>query len=826
MFNSRVRNFPNFGFRFKFLLYIISLIFCVSLCFIIYFMFQTSSSLIEKQEERGLSLVKSLSYSSELGVLAGDESFLRGAVEGIYEEDDVKYVIVYDLSGKIIKESRKMEMETALPENIRVDVEEKRKPYKSGLAASDGRVIYDFYAPVIQRSSSVDATQDEAEELSIFAEEPSDVSKGDKLSGDVIGFVRVGMSLEHIEAQKSKMMLSSSLIIATIFAVGILISLVLAKRITQPLHKLIEGTKHIGGGELDYQIYVKSSDEIGQLADDFNLMAKNLKENINQKDAYAEELKELSRDLENKVKERTRELQEANIMLQRQSEKIEEANRLKSQFLANMSHELRTPMNAIIGFTNLVIRRTEGIIPERQRQNLEKVRISADNLLALINSILDLSKIEAGKVDVNVESFDLGTLVESCFSTVEPLKGEKVRLTQQIAADVPQLWTDQAKLKQIIINLLSNALKFTEEGEIAISAERENGHLKLAVSDTGIGIEKSALPYIFDEFRQADGSSTRRYGGTGLGLAITKKLVDLLGGRISVESEIAKGSTFTITMPIMSDRVLEDKEKAKDEILKGEAALDRSKKVILAIDDEPNVILLLKEDLVEEGYQIVGAFSGEEGIKKAKEIKPFAITLDIIMPGKDGWETLNELKADPDTKDIPVIIVSILENRDLGYSLGVDDYLVKPIKKEALLATLNRLSIPETDKILVVDDDPNVISLITQILEGENYYISGASNGEEALSAISERIPDLIILDLLMPVMDGFEMIDRLRGNPDWRNIPVVVITAKDLTDADKEFLERGVIKIIQKAGLDKDKLLSELRDTLRLCRRDYKPQT
>jgi len=529
-----------------------------------------------------------------------------------------------------------------------------------------------------------------------------------------------------------------------------------------------------------------------------------------------EQAKQHAETLEAKVGERTRELEAANQELQQANLKIREADRLKSEFLANMSHELRTPMNAIIGFTRLVRRKSADVLPTKQRENLEKVEISANQLLGLINDILDLSKIEAGKMILSTSPFDLASLVGACFATVEPMvKTDRVRLVKEVPGNLPEVLSDQDKLKQIIINLLSNALKFTEEGEVKLSAVLEDSLLKIAVFDTGIGIPSHALQYIFDEFRQVDGSSTRRYGGTGLGLSITKKLAHLLGGTIDVSSVEGEGSTFTVTIPLERREDVPAEEVKSDQEVLARAEMS-GKKVLLAIDDDPNVLILLRENLEEEGYYIVGALSGDEGVQKARDLQPFAITLDILMPHKDGWEVLNDLKADPATRHIPVIVLSIIDNRELGFSLCAFDYLVKPFDKATILSALQRASRAPTNRVLVVDDEPDAVNLITQLLEDEGYQIKGAYSGEEAIHALEDEVPDIILLDLLMPQMDGFDVIQRIKTNPDWSDIPIVVVTAKDLTDADWEFLRQRVDKIIRKSGLDRETLVSEVQDLLR----------
>jgi signal transduction histidine kinase/CheY-like chemotaxis protein len=589
------------------------------------------------------------------------------------------------------------------------------------------------------------------------------------------------------------------------------------RRLTRPIHQLVDATKAISSGDLSTEIPVRSEDEVGLLAASFNQMARDLRASIDEKDRYAAELAKLNAELEDKVMARTSELEAANRELQIANIKIREADRLKSEFLANMSHELRTPMNAIIGFTRLVRRKAADLLPDRQIENLEKVEISANHLLGLINDILDLSKIEAGKMGVNFMPFDLASLVDASLATVEPMvKSGNVRLIKDVPQDLPEVMSDQDKLKQIIINLLSNALKFTEEGEVRLSAVVKDSSLRIAVSDTGIGIRSDALGYIFEEFRQVDGSSTRKYGGTGLGLSITKKLTELLGGTIDVQSVEGKGSTFTITLPLAKRDAEALTERVRQEVERPPAVEMKGKKILLAIDDDPDVLSLLRQNLEDEGYYVVGALNAEEGIRKAKEIHPYAVTLDILMPQKDGWSVLSDLKADPATRDIPIIVLSIIDNKELGFSLGAFDYLLKPFQKEAILAALHRIPGISAKRVLVVDDEPVAVDLLTQILQDEGYHVRGAYSGEEALQALEASPQDIILLDLLMPEMDGFEVVQRVKANPRWRDIPIIVVTAKDLTDDDCSFLRQSVDRIIQKAGLARETLMKEVQSLLR----------
>jgi PAS domain S-box-containing protein len=505
--------------------------------------------------------------------------------------------------------------------------------------------------------------------------------------------------------------------------------------------------------------------------------------------------------------------------LHKARETAEAATQAKSVFLANMSHELRTPMNAIIGFTRLVMRRSQDVLPQRQYENLEKILISAEHLLTLINDILDLSKIEAGRMEIHPVSFQLEALVDVCLHTLEPMvQSERIRLVKEIEAGFPLLTTDQNKVKQMLMNLLSNAVKFTTEGTITIAARHHDGALTIAVTDTGIGIPAEALEHIFEEFRQADSSTTRQYGGTGLGLSISRRLAQLLGGDITVQSTDGVGSTFTVTLPLHYDAApLVTRAApipAPDEL----SHQREPEKVIVAIDDDPDVIYLLQENLAEAGYRVIGATSGEEGLQQARALRPFAITLDILMPHKDGWQLLHDLKGDPATQDIPIMVLSIVDNKALGYRLGAFKYLLKPFDRETILAALTHIP-PQRGRLLVVDDDPQVIDLVRQLLEGEPYEVVAAADGQEALEAIARQRPDIVLLDLLMPRLDGFAVIAHLRQEPQYRQLPVIVLTAKTLTAAEYALLDQRVRTVLQKQGLDRDTLLEELQGFLRVYR-------
>jgi PAS domain S-box-containing protein len=519
------------------------------------------------------------------------------------------------------------------------------------------------------------------------------------------------------------------------------------------------------------------------------------------------------------------EIQVKNEALERLNVEAEAANRLKSEFLANMSHELRTPMNSIIGFTELVLTKKSAQVDSRSRGDLEVVLRNAQNLLALINDVLDISKIEAGKTTLFPSAIDLAEVVRGVIGTTEQLAAEKgLTLTLAASEALGPFVTDEAKLRQILLNLVSNAIKFTAEGgvEIAIGPHGD-AQVAIAVNDSGIGITPDDQRVVFEEFRQVDASSTREAGGTGLGLAIARKLAQLLGGDITIESTPGVGSRFTVTLPrLLPASALQLVPPAlptrvADQLMDG-------KHVIISIDDEPDVLRLISEKLADSDYVVVPATTGESGIALAKQLKPFAITLDVLMPKMDGWTVLQALKQDPATRDIPVVILSIIENQVLGFSLGASAYLPKPIDRAELLRNFEQFKpqmVEGEGYVLVVDDDPDARALYRRLLTEEGIRVREAEDGHEAMAAIENELPTFVLLDLMMPHMDGFEVVAWLRSRTETLELPVVVVTAKSLTS--EELLKLNAVRriIVKGEGVSESILVADLRAHLDRYRAD-----
>ena len=519
-----------------------------------------------------------------------------------------------------------------------------------------------------------------------------------------------------------------------------------------------------------------------------------------------ETLLKLSEQLKEKAKE-----------LEIQKEKAEESTKLKSQFLASMSHELRTPMNSILGLTELILDKAQ--LDDKNRERLEVVFKSGKRLMNLINDILDLSKIEAGKMEIREEEILLEELIEDVSSTIQPLINEKgLRFTINRKCDTRLIiTTDKGRVSQVLINLLGNAVKFTDKGNIELSvAITEDNFLVFSVSDTGIGIPEDAQKIIFEEFRQVDGSTTRRYSGTGLGLAISKKIIDLLGGKIWVKSIVGKGSIFSFTIPV---HYRNDSWKSEQQIDSIEIAKQNVDKPILVIDDDPDVRFTIGQYLTTRGYEVIFASDAETGIKLAIEHKPFAITLDVMLPDKDGWTALKELKENPHTKDIPVIIVSFIGEKNVGLGLGAFEYLIKPITSEKLLAAFDNLEASikrKIQKIVIVDDDELEFEKFTREFKSEGITIEYIQDSEYAFNKIAEVQPDLIIIDLIMPKVDGITLTHKLKNSSLTRNIPVIISTAKDLTDKEKHELNSTVEHIAIKSQGHPMDVLKIVRDRIK----------
>lgn len=698
-------------------------------------------------------------------------------------------------------------------------------------------------------------------------------------------------------------------ILISLLGIGAIVTLIyamLVRLVSRPIEVLADQANRFADGDMSVSVDVRTDDEIGMLGRSFNYMVTRISS--------------FSRELESEVARRTLMLREKTLLLERANRELRELDSLKSSFLANMSHELRTPMNSIIGYTDLLIDGVDGPVNEEQGKSLRKIAHNADHLLQLINDILDMSKIEAGRVELDIKSLDIRKTVEQVASTFQPAITRKgLTLTLSFDDDVSHVYADEEKVKQILLNLISNAVKFTAEGGIVIQAGLSSRGVipgesplfaQLCIEDTGVGIKEEDIEKLFDKFSQLDMSTIRQYEGTGLGLSIARGLVVLHKGVIWVSSAIGKGSRFCFTLPIKKELlekpatpIIEERMAEglaaffkkpvelflssptyagkpiqcweyvhcgqtscpaygspesrcwlmhgthckgikiaaypeKVDFCKGCEIIERlmlesaefrtleaqdqaqateaiaRKKIVMAIDDNPEAIEIIRKYLGEE-YHVVGLFRGESAVDMAQEIKPAVITLDIMMPEKDGWQVLQELKSRPETQDIPVIIISIVDEKQTGFSLGAADYLVKPVEKQVLLRKIKNIEKKSpVNSVLIVDGEPDSTSLIADALKKSGYQVTAACNGEEAIKAVRDSVPDLIILDLTMSEVNGFDVIDYMKSEQ-IRTVPLIVLTQKDLNEVVIRQLNGRIRGVLQKGRLSQEAFLEELRHNI-----------
>jgi PAS domain S-box-containing protein len=502
--------------------------------------------------------------------------------------------------------------------------------------------------------------------------------------------------------------------------------------------------------------------------------------------------------------------------LLRARREAEAANSAKSQFLASMSHELRTPLNAIIGYSEMLQEDAADRGETASIADLQKIHGAGQHLLALINDVLDLSKIEAGKMQLYLESFEVVSLVEQVVTTVQPLvaKNEN-RLELRCAPGLGTMRSDATRIRQVLLNLLSNACKFTDHGLITLDVTRLGPDVMFRVRDTGIGMTPEQLGRLFEAFAQAEASTAAKYGGTGLGLAISRRFCQLMGGDVDVASAVGLGSTFTVRLPAEGPP-----EAAPPEAAAPFGPSAGAAGTVLVIDDDATARDLVARFLEKQGLEVIGAADGAAGLKAARERHPDVITLDVVMPGLDGWAVLAALKSDPATADIPVVMLSVVDERNLGFALGASDYLTKPIERDRLLRVLHKVGRgrPEAGarRVLVVEDDVATRAALRRAMEREGWDVVEAEHGRAALQRMAERAPDLVLLDLMMPEMNGFEFLEALRERESWRTIPVVVITARELSDDDRRRLNGGVEQVVAKGGRGLDALAAAVREHVR----------
>ncbi len=614
-------------------------------------------------------------------------------------------------------------------------------------------------------------------------------------------------------------------IFISVFAALVLLTNWLLKRtVISPIKRLTAIAHRVSTGNLTAERVgefdsapitqvARREDEPGQLARAFQVMA--------------HEVAAREQNLSRAVEERTAQLAETTQEAERARAEAERANATKSQFLANMSHELRTPLNAIIGYSEMLKEEMVDLGQTILVGDVQKIHGAGKHLLGLINNILDLSKVESGKMELFLETFQIATVVNDISETIQPLIDKNQNtLVIEIADDVSTMRADITKLRQCLFNLLSNASKFTENGTITLSVDRQMSAsgspvVIFKVADSGIGMTPEQKAKLFQSFTQADASTTRKYGGTGLGLVITQKFCQMMGGNIHVDSEPGQGTMFTVSIPEQVQDVTKapplEKSKSKSNYqtiasVAGAQTTNSAASKVLVIDDDPAAQELMQRFLIREGFQVITTGNGVDGIQLAKTQMPDVIVLDVMMPSVDGWAVLTELKADPELANIPVVMVTMVDDKNMGYALGASDYLLKPVDYERLSDLLHKYSIDfKASPIMVVEDHPENREMMRRQLTKSGWQVLEAQNGREALELLNNYQPGIILLDLMMPEMDGFEFLDEFRRHPQWQAIPVIVLTAKDLTPEDRRRLDGQIERIYQKGSFDRQAFLDEM---------------
>ena len=634
----------------------------------------------------------------------------------------------------------------------------------------------------------------------VFHNAQLELSHAIQLDGETIGTVFLLSDMDRLQDRIRQYFRLALITLAGSAVIVFLLATRMQRVISEPILKLAKTAREISETR-DYTLRVRreTDDETGYLVDRFN-------------------------DMLSQIEKHERQLKDVNEQLALSEQRALEATRSKSEFLANMSHELRTPLTAIIGFSEMLLDEAKEDGDEQRADDLNRIYGPANHLLGLINEILDLAKIEANKMTLNLEDFPVHAVIEDVSDTLTPLaeaRGNK--LTINCPKSVGQLHADQMKVRQSLFNIMGNANKFTENGEVTLDVtpirKGKREFVQFAITDTGIGMTQDQLARLFNAFSQADSSTSRKYGGTGLGLVITKHFCEMMGGAIKVTSEPGKGSTFTIRLP-RSAHDEPDEDGDTGEVMEESSVIINNSSLqaqsVLVIDDDPNVHRMIEKALSSENFNFHFASRGEEGLKIAKEQRPSVITLDVMMPGLDGWAILAKLKEDPDTRNIPVVMLSIVANQELGFALGASEYLTKPVAIDSLRDCITRYASRNPEgPILILEDDPEIRELTRRLLANENYSSTSADNGVHGIEQLRAIKPCMILLDLMMPVMDGFEFLAELSKNDEWRDIPVVVLTAKELTREDYQKLVGRTEKVFAKDANVQEILLAEIRRVL-----------
>lgn len=780
----------------------------------VFFVITHYNNLDSALKERGTAIVKQLSPASEYSVVTGNVKILQSLTGAGVAQADVKSIGIYDNFGELLAHSGS-EAVTDLTLNTattKPDVIERRN------------TMLIFRAPIFQSELVMDDQHTLDSESYEF-----------NLTDKVVGWVVLEMSMASTIARQQFAFVSSAVLTLVVLILTWLISSRLGSTISKPILDLSDAVKRLGDGEMTSRVKVTSGGEIKSLGDGFNAMA----------DALAQ----YESNLKSKINTATHQLQKALTQLKAQNYELEleraralGANEAKSQFLANMSHELRTPLNAIIGYSEILEEDSEELGLDSFISDLQRIRGAGMHLLKLIDGVLDLSKIEAGKMELYVERIDVESVISDVVTILQQTAQKNVnQLSVQYEKSPGAIYTDATKLRQLLFNIAGNALKFTHNGQVKIVVKRDviPDFIEFEISDTGIGMTKEQISKLFVPFTQADVTTTRKYGGTGLGLTISQHYCQMMGGTIDVDSEPDKGTVFTVRLPTKVEAGNEPKNDSSQlytenklldlesdaEALRfhngtgEERGVNLRKKVssVLVIDDDPSVRNMLTRYLSKWGFVVRTASDGPSGLAMAYEEHPDVITLDVMMPGMDGWSVLRMLKQDENTSHIPVIMLSVINDKDRGFTLGANDFLTKPIDWRALSNVVKKnIRSQHTISVLVIDDDDETRDMINRKFSKNNWEVFDAKNGREGLAILEVKRPSIILLDLMMPVMDGFEFLERFNQHKEWKDIPVILLTAADLSSEERRFLEKSVDKIIQKSSCDMNELFVDLKNLLK----------